>query len=137
MTRTIYEAYNSTTIVQFLQESDALAYAQANNMQVRTIDQEYEEPVEQPRELSPKDWLNLEQGLYQNMNVLSKAANSSGNGFTFFLKVITDGKTTGASENALQLAINMLIPTMAVPFNQEEKNYINQQLEVNGFSTRL
>lgn len=137
MIRTIYEAYNDTTIVQFLQESDAISYAQVNNMQVRTIQQEYEEPVEPPRQLTKENWLNLEQGLYQNMNVLSKAANSSGNGFTFFLKVITDGKTTGASESALQLAINMLVPAMAVPFSQEEINYVNQQLENNGFSIRL
>ena len=137
MTRTIYEAYNETTIVQFLLEVDALTYAQANNMQVRTIQQEYKEPVEPPRQLTANDWLNLEQGLYQNMSVLGKAANSSGNGFAFFLKVITDGKTTGASESALQLAIDMMIRSMAVPFTQEDKDYVNHQLESNGFITRL
>ena len=53
------------------------------------------------------------------------------------LKVLTDGKTTGASENALQLALTMLVPAMAVPFSDTEKAYVNEKLAQFGFTVRL
>ncbi|MCS7028116.1 MAG: hypothetical protein NZ519_05065 [Bacteroidia bacterium] len=137
MTRTIYEAYNETMIVQFLDAEQANMYAQEHDMQVRLVEQDYQEPVPAPRTLTTTDWLNLEQALYQHQSILNKAINSTGNGFTFLLKVLTDGKTTGASEAALQLAINMLLPAMNEPLTEAEKDYINQQLAANGFNITI
>jgi hypothetical protein len=53
----------------------------------------------------PFDWLGLEQALYQSP-FLAKGMVSQGQGFGLLLKVLSDGKTTGASEQALLIAIN-------------------------------
>jgi hypothetical protein len=139
MIRTIYEVHNedNTFIAQFLQEADAINYAQQNNMSVRQVEQEYEEYVPPRPELTSDNWLNLERDLYKNFGIVSKVLNSTGNAAMFLLRVLSDGKTTGASEQALQLALSMLLPVMNEPFSQEEVNYINQALEDNNFETRI
>ena len=130
----IYEAYNDTTSVQFINEQEATGYANSNGMQVRSFESVIESTVVEPTQ---QDWLNLEQEFYQNQIIFAKALNSTGNGFAFLSKVFADGKTTFASENALLMAINFLTPSMSVPYTTEEIEYINEKFEENNFNIRL
>lgn len=131
-------------IVQFLtqeelDENKSKVLQNYPNLRFIERDKEIEvkEREEPTRELTKNDWFNLEQSLYKKISILNKAINSSGNAFSFLLKVLSDGKTTGASEQTLQMAINMLMPNMVDPLNEEEIAYINQQLETNGFTIRI
>lgn len=83
-----------------------------------------------------KDWHGLEQSLYP-LPLFSKVLNSTGNGFAFLSKVFTDGKTTGASENALQMAINLVRSGMTIDFTTEEIAIINGKFELYNFETRI
>ncbi|MCS7316952.1 MAG: hypothetical protein NZZ41_01330 [Candidatus Dojkabacteria bacterium] len=136
MTRTVYEVYNETTTIQFLTLEEANEYASQHNMLVREVQQEYEEAVITPQP-TVIDWIRFEDYLYKNTSILQKGINSTGNGFSFLLKVLTDGKTTGASEQALQLAINMVLSGMNQPLTEEEINYINNKLEECNFTIRI
>lgn len=128
-----YEAYNDIVKVQFLIEQEALDYANVNELLVRTI----EEKIVNVIEPNKQDWLNLEQSFYTNINIFSKALNSTGNGFAFLSKVFADGKTTFASQNALISAISLLRSLMLAPYTQEEIDFINLKFEENNFTVRL
>ena len=127
---TKYEAYNTTTTVQFIHEQEAIDFANANNMQVREIIVQESPTIKIP---NTADWLNLEQELYSSP-LLLKAVQTTGNGFAMLIKVLTDGKTTGASENALLFAFNLIIPQMNMTV--EEIELLNECLEENNFNIR-
>jgi hypothetical protein len=131
---TKYEVYNDTTIIQFLVEQEAIDFATANNMLIRTIVVDEPLTVTEP---SKQDWLNLEQAFYTNPNIFGKALQSTGNGFAFLAKVFADGKTIYASQNALVLAIGFLIPSMTYPYSVEELAFINQKLQENNFTITI
>jgi hypothetical protein len=54
---TKYEVYNTTTTVQFLIEQDAIDYAAANSMQVRTIEEEPAPPAIQKTQREKYEFL--------------------------------------------------------------------------------
>jgi len=130
-----YEAYNQTTRVQFLVEQEAIVFATNNNMQIRTIEQVENPPI--VTEPTKTDWFNFEQSIYNNTPLVLKALNSTGNGFAFLSKVLADGKTVYASQNALAFSISVLLPSMIVPYTQEEIDFINAKLQENNFTISI
>lgn len=135
---------NVVVTIQFLTQEELDEYKpkaieQYPNLNFIERDAEVEvsEPKEPVRELTKDDWLNLEQSLFSNSSLLTKALNSKGNGFSFLLKVLTDGKTTGASENTLYLAINTVIQGLTEDITGEELEFINNKLKENNFSIRI
>lgn len=93
--------------------------------------------IEESELISVPDWLNLEQTFYTHPTIFPKALDSVGNGFAFVSKVFADGKTTYAHPNALLMALNLLMPSMNVPYTQEEIDFVNQKLIENNFSIQL
>jgi len=131
----IYEAYLNNDVVQFNLESEALDYSSNNpGWSVRQITSE---PEQYNLEPSALDWYNLEQTFYSSPSVFGKALYSSGNGFALLAKVFSDGKSTGASEQALLQALQMTISTMPNPYTAEEISWINEQILNNNFSIQI
>ncbi len=147
-TTTQYQAYNDTHQVNFKFEVQAIEYASLNNMQTRTVQ------VTIPDEEIKKDWQALENALYDSA-LFGKVVygvttpNESSNpfvlnavtfGFYMFTKVLTDGKNTGASDTALQMAFSILLPSLdacGLGLTQPEKDFVNSLLEQYGFLTRI
>ena len=88
-------------------------------------------------DLQSENWLRLEQEFYVNLPIFGKAFDSTGNGFPLLAKVFSDGKSTGASENALALAMSIVMPAMVVPYTPEEVAWINQKFLEYGFSVQI
>lgn len=110
-----------------------LAYWQSQPINKRQIEIQPTPPA--PPTLKKSDWDNFDQTMYRHPTVFQKVFMSEGNGFAFLSRVLSDGKTTYASEQALLSAINSLV--LPVPFTEEEKQFINDALRDNNFTIRV
>ena len=127
----IYEAYNETTVVQFIQEPDAISYANAHNMLVRSANQIIDTPIVNP---SDEDWQKFSQVMWDNVSLFGKIVMTANpNGYATLLKVMTDGERGIAAQNALLTAINLL----GIVFTEEEKLFINTTLTENNFTIQI
>ncbi len=132
----VYRVFDGITTIEFPieKEQEAFAFAESNNMNVERITIE-----ESVYDISPSrtDWYDFEQTLYENPSILHKALTSQGNGFAFLLKVLTDGRTIGATQFALKMGIDLTMMGMATPLTQEEINFINQNFNKYNFSIQI
>jgi len=126
---TKYEIREGNTTTQFLTFQEAEAYSP--NAEVFVV----EENFEFYNEPNKDNWHNFEQDLYTSA-LFSKGLTSQGNGFALLLKVLTDGSTKGASQNALLMAIQATIAGIS-NFTQQDKNYLNEYLISNNFTIQI
>jgi len=79
------------------------------------------------------DWKNLSQDFFYSSLMSKVLTNANPNGYSTFLKVLTDGENNYASENAFLSTFNML----GITWTPTEKAEINTILTNNNFTVQV
>jgi hypothetical protein len=128
-----YEAYKTNEMVQFLIESEAIAYAAANDMQVREIDE--------PIIVLPKkaDWTGLKNALFANFALLQKCLPC--NAYPLVADMIISAETGAVVyESNFLLGWQLLqseLVSKGTALTESEIAFINENLVLYDFSITL
>jgi hypothetical protein len=91
----------------------------------------YEEEV--PDAILSPNWRGLTESLYKSQLIIKAMQEANPNGFSIFLKVLTDGEAGNSTENTLRNSILM----MGLSFSTEEQAELNTILSTNNFTIQI